>query len=235
MLKYFYILLFLINQAQASPLKVAIIDSGLNLQDNRYLGHLCNNEHRDFTETTIDDTIGHGTAIAGLIINYAKDSPYCLVIIKYFAVEASGRQTTDRFQQALRYAIEIKSDLINISGGGPNPEINEYLLISKNLNVIFISAAGNDNHELSGGNCYFPACYDSVNNFVVGSISEEGMISKFSNYGSRVKFWEIGENISVNLPIRQCEIICEPRKTKTSGTSFSTAIKTGKMIYGRFH
>jgi hypothetical protein len=57
----------------AEPVRVAVIDTGLNLKDSRFT-HLCKDGHYDLSDTSIEDTEGHGTHIASLIQKYAGDS-----------------------------------------------------------------------------------------------------------------------------------------------------------------
>lgn len=228
-----------LSQAQAADfLKVSVIDSGLNLDDPRFKSHLCKSQHKDFTNTTIDDVIGHGTHIAGIIVDIAKNSPYCLVIIKYYDPNASDNQNTQNMLKSIQYATEIKSNVVNISGGGPQFQEDEFLAIQNSLSI-FIVAAGNSGKELDGYNCYFPACYGTYldNVISVGSVSENGVRSKFSNYGNRVKTWECGENVLGPLPLKSCDIFSKScdKEVRASGTSQATAVHTGKYVYTKTH
>ena len=54
--------------ASTLPLRVAVIDTGLDLSDKRFSSRLCKEGHEDFTHTTIEDKSGHGTHVVGLIL-----------------------------------------------------------------------------------------------------------------------------------------------------------------------
>ena len=62
----------------AKPLKVAVIDTGLNLKYSSSVP-LCKSEHKDFTGEGFNDTNGHGTNIVGLIVQNTKATNYCIV------------------------------------------------------------------------------------------------------------------------------------------------------------
>lgn len=236
MIKFLFLFLLLFSQAQAiETIRVVVLDSGLDLYDSRYIGHLCKEGHKDVTNTDMDDSVGHGTSVAGLIEEYAKDSNYCLIIVKYYNSTASDIENTVNFRKAIVYAASLNPTIVNVSSGGPSFNEEEYNAIAQHLNITFISAAGNYNEELKGLTCFYPACYDSVNNIVVGNIGTNGLKTSSSNFGKRVTVWEMGENVKVNLPKETCGRSCKNYTGYGSGSSFSAAIYTGKLIYKRSH
>ena len=121
---------------------------------------------------------------------------------------------------ALRYAINIKVDFINISGGGSGFHEDERKLISSALHrgITIVVAAGNDKCQLGKGSCeYFPAMYDR-RIIVVGNGRTEKDRAPSSNWGSVVDFWIDGteKKGEYGKPM--------------SGTSQATAIQTGKLV-----
>lgn len=206
------------------PVKVGVIDTGLDLNDPRFTKHLCKYGHIDFTGEGIKDSNSHGTHVAGLIVNNAKNANYCLVIIKFFSEKLSGPENLRRLILSLKEAKLQKIKIVNLSGGGYIFEELEYNALKENPSSLFFVAAGNENKNMDiPGNKYYPASYGFPNVFTVGSYSKEGVKSIFSNYGSIVKYWEIGENIKSFAPNGGEKIM--------SGTSMSTAIVTGKYLY----
>lgn len=99
-------------------IRVGVIDTGLDLEDPRFIGHLCYSGHSDFTGDGIQDDMGHGTHIVGLITKYARNSNYCLVILKYYGKNLSN---VPAYQAALREAIHQHLDVVNLSLNGPQP------------------------------------------------------------------------------------------------------------------
>lgn len=199
------------------------------------------------------DRISHGTHIAGLIDQYVKGitlhestleddithllntkANYCQIILKYYDAYASGEENVQRMQQALRAAIDLKVDVINISGGGEEYITREAALIREALNkkIKIVVAAGNNNCKLNSnthlnksGNyewcSFYPAQYDS-RIIVVGALDASGAPTAMSNFGKEVNAWELGDNVLSFLP--------ENRYGYLAGTSQATAIKTGKII-----
>jgi subtilisin len=227
------------------PIVVALIDTGIN-PDLKDQISLCKYGHRDYTGQGLDDANGHGSHLAGLIDSYAKNTiidyvsivkvNYCLVILK---IIDSGNQS-DGFRgidplaneiKALRFAINIKVDVINLSLSGVTPSKEETLLIKEALDkgIKIVVAAGNFGQEIGSINAagikvdVYPAI-DDERLVVVGSILSNGKRTLTSNYGPIVKTWEHGhEAVSFCATgLSYCSM---------SGTSQSTAIKTGKIVW----
>ena len=200
------ILLFSINTL-ATPLKVAVLDTGLDLRYSKFT-NLCKSEHKDFTGEGFNDTIGHGSNVIGLITENAQSINYCIVLIKVYSKDLKKSHITE----GLEYAYDIKANIINLSGGGFGIINREKDIVEKilNANITFITAAGNQRSNLDKTCNYYPACYDK-RIYVIGNYS----IS--SNYGQIVDAVINGQNktaFGINL----------------SGTSQSAAIFTGKLI-----
>jgi subtilisin family serine protease len=205
------------------PLRVAVIDTGLNLTDPRFKNHLCKSGHKDFTGTGLNDTNGHGTFVTGLIEQYAKKSDYCLLIYKYYGDNSSPSVDLDNELLALQAAIDNKADIVNFSGGGEGFNEQESLLIKYNPDTTFVVAAGNNGLNLDlPNNEYYPASYFYVNEIVVESTDSQGQLSTFSNYSIKIDDKELGENVLSYLP--------NGKTGYESGTSFSCAIVTGKLV-----
>lgn len=245
--------LLLSSLAQAKTLTIAVIDTGID----KASPNLCRMGHKSFVKdlpNPLSDEHGHGTHVAGLISQNAGIGDYCLIAIKYYSPAQTGRQNLDAMVQAIRYAINIKADFINYSGGGPEPDLREKALINKGLNrgVRIVVAAGNENDDLGKKCNYFPACYDR-RLVVVGNLriikdnntldedwkyiaiatgfddkinkKVETTRSPSSNYGTYVKRWEIGTDCLSNLP--------GGKRGYMSGTSQATGVATGKLVKER--
>ena len=204
-------------------LRVAVIDSGLDLNDYRLTDHLCNTGHKDFSGEGLVDLNGHGTTIAGLIEEYAGDGNYCLVIYKYLSSTTSDYYNQKNEVAAIAEAVKNNFKLVNISSGGPGFDEKEYDLIRLHPKTVFVVAAGNNGRNLNRDCYYFPACYLAENEQVIGNLSRDGLtLSPSSNYGRALTASEIGENVPSMLP--------GDRTGRTSGTSMATAIHMGKLI-----
>jgi len=221
------------NIPQKCPkvIRIGVIDSGFGKMGMFPDTRLCRYGHRDFTgnvsfggfDTVTPvpiDNIGHGTNIAGLIDQEARKGgdSYCLVIIKYL----HDKKKAYFMQDALKYAKNLRLDIVNISAGGYGIVDEEYNQIEGLLNqgTLITAAAGNDSRHLSPFNHpdknHYPASYDP-RIMVVGNGTDKNYRAPSSNYGPIVKFWEDGRNKTA-LGITQ------------SGTSQATAIFTGKLV-----
>jgi len=216
-----------IASAKAGKIKVAVIDTGFDWAKKDKI-NLCNTGHKDFTNTSLQDNVGHGTNVSGLIHKYAKNSNYCQVIIKYFNKKKGV--SPEISAKAIRHAVRLGVDFINYSGGGLGSNKKERLAVSEALSkgIKFIAAAGNNNDDLDYECNYYPACYYRMqkNMIVVGSKSKiltsfpvfnYNIVTNYSNYGKVVDVWENGNKQKA-------------LGHTLTGTSQATAIHTGKLI-----
>jgi major intracellular serine protease len=204
----------------SSPIRVAILDTGLDLSDSRFKGVLCSSGHKDFTGQGIQDDHGHGTHIAGLIKEYAGNSNYCLIILKYY--QGDGRVSMKPYLAALEYISDLSPDVVNFSGGGEERSETEAKLIHQMSHVTFITAAGNEKANLQY-NEYFPATLGYKNIIVVGNLRTNlTERASSSNYNYHDMRWEVGEWVTSTLP--------NGRTGKMSGTSQAAAVHTGKFL-----
>jgi subtilisin family serine protease len=200
---------------------VAVIDTGINsniLKQGHSKG-VCKMGHKDFTGTGLADAHGHGTNISGLIHKYAKGKKYCQVILKFYDPRAVGRQNLSRMIAAIRYAVNIKVDFINISGGGVEfSELEkEEIIRALDSDIKIVSAAGNEKCNLDVACKYYPAMYDP-RIVVVGNGKAKQSRHPSSNWGTIVDFWIDGTNKKGEYG------------SAMTGTSQSTAIKTGELV-----
>lgn len=209
---------------KCEPTRVAVIDTGLDLKDPRFLGHICPTGHKNFVENeTLDDVNNHGTFVAGLIQEYAKDANYCLLIYKYYQESAPASVNLKHEIESIREAVANGADVVNFSGGGEGFNEEEALLIKYHPDITFVVAAGNEGKDLDiPGNEYYPASYFYLNEIVVSGIDRNGARVSSSNYSKNIEDKELGKNVYGFLP--------NNLNGHMTGTSFSTAIKTGKLI-----
>ena len=104
-------------------LKVAILDTGLDLRDPRFADVLCQGGHKDFTGEGLYDKIGHGTHVAGIISQMAYDhTKYCLVIVK---ISDTVDGTEENYIKGLEWVVSNKIRLANMSMIGRTPDDDE--------------------------------------------------------------------------------------------------------------
>jgi major intracellular serine protease len=215
--------LFALSANAAEPVRVAVIDTGLDLADPRFQDVLCKSGHKDFTGTGIQDVIGHGTHVAGLIKKYAGTRGYCLIILKFYADGADGQTDMARMSAAEREAVTQGARFVNVSGGGSGFNEDESVILKEARSVTWVVASGNEGKDIdAAGNAYYPACHKLPNIIVVGALLRSGGRASYSNYGKSVTAWELGDEVVSTMPKGQ--------RGRMSGTSMATAIHTGKLI-----
>jgi len=217
------------------PKVIAIIDTGFGKGMTDPQIKLCKFGHKDFTngpttdeynlgvEVPVDEH-GHGTHIAGIIDKLAREAGvnYCIVILKYYAVESKSMALLERSNAAIRYANVLKVDYINYSGGGTMRNDEEEMSIKQFLGRggKFVAAAGNEGVSIDFFH-FYPASYDDDRIVRVGATDGEGKRWSKSNYGRNVRM-EVGKNVYSTLPGGQFGYM--------TGTSQATAVATGKLV-----
>lgn len=168
--------------------KVAVFDTGL-AKTHPHFKKI--KERTNWTnEKTLDDGLGHGTFVAGVIastkecLGFAPDSE--LHIFRVFTKNQVSY--TSWFLDAFNYAILKKVHVLNLSIGGPDfmdhPFVDKVWELTAN-NIIMISAIGNDGPLY--GTLNNPA--DQMDVIGVGGINFEDQIAKFSSRGMTT--WEL--------------------------------------------
>lgn len=170
--------------------KVAVFDTGL-AQDHPHFKSGRVKDRTNWTnEKTLDDGLGHGTFVAGVIashrecLGFAPDAD-----IFVFRVFTNNQVSyTSWFLDAFNYAILKKINILNLSIGGPDfmdhPFVDKVWELTANK-VILVSAIGNDGPLY--GTLNNPA--DQMDVIGVGGINFENQIARFSSRGMTT--WEL--------------------------------------------
>lgn len=189
------------NYADAAkrPLRVAVIDSGFGFdaEMNKKAFKICKTGSYDFTKMLPivgDDEIGHGTAVMSLIERQANTKGVCYMVLKVF--DATGETSGETIRKALRRAIRYKADIVNMSLGSSDHNLetrNLLKFLAKKGTKIFV-AAGNEKKDLNKTCNSYPSCYKNVgkNLVVVGALDEDYDVAKYSNYGSFISVYKYG-------------------------------------------
>lgn len=170
--------------------KVAIFDTGLAENHPHFKPGRIKDRTNWTHEKTLDDGLGHGTFVAGVIashkecLGFAPDSD-----IYVFRVFTNNQVSyTSWFLDAFNYAILKKINVLNLSIGGPDfmdhPFVDKVWELTANK-VIMVSAIGNDGPLY--GTLNNPA--DQMDVIGVGGINFENQIARFSSRGMTT--WEL--------------------------------------------
>ncbi len=184
--------------ASEDKIKVAIIDSGIDMTENiDVAGRINLIPGEEEVSPLFEDTTGHGTSIAS-IISANNDYEYSDVIGINDQVELYSAKVLDytnsapisRVIEGIYWAIEQNVDIINLSFGTTQNSEALYMAIrdAYDAGILIIAASGN-----SGGEIEYPAAYDEV--MAVGSVDSTGTISDFCSTGEEMEVVAPGELI----------------------------------------
>jgi len=228
-LLYSILLSLLATPCFARKIKIAVIDTGFDFIRFESKVPICLEQSKNIItnkglKEDLQDNMGHGTHVAGLIDKYARYEDYCQVIVKNWEKKdptmpppTAGEQL-NILTKSFKYAVEQGVDVINISGGGTIPFEDEREAVKKALDsgIIIVAASGNEKSDLSDNCNFFPACYDP-RIVVAGSVDASGKIAELANYGSPIDTYAVGKDVvSLNGIM--------------SGTSMAAAITSGIII-----
>ncbi|KAF4586008.1 Pfs domain-containing protein [Ophiocordyceps camponoti-floridani] len=220
---------FIGNSPIESPVKIAVLDSGID-QTHPWLDPEQHIEtKRNWTNPRRKDTRddnGHGTFTASLIIDYAPDAR-----IYVAKIADKGLCSPELIAEAIRTAVEEWGvDIISMSFGFP-AKVEGYDKLEKAIRdahskyVLMFAAASNDgaNQEVA-----YPARDDHV--ICVYSTDAKGNRSKFSPTAlkDQSNMATIGEAVGSAWPAHLCSDDGGSEYTRNkSGTSFATPILAG--------
>jgi subtilisin family serine protease len=137
------------------------------------------------------DTLGHGSAIAGIIgavgNNRLGITGVCwdvgIMSLKAVADNAEVLLLSDAIA-GIEYAARNGANIINASWGGPDfsQALYDAIDAADANGILFVAAAGNDGNNIDASPVY-PASYDLDNIITVMATDAEDKIAYYSNYG----------------------------------------------------
>lgn len=214
---------------EQTPVRIAILDSGIStaaIDLESLEGGL--NRIKPLSDT--EDTIGHGTAVASIIVGSESAGvegicPQAVLIpLVYCAADYLGRtENADAVMvgEMIREAVDtFHCDIINISSASTTDDssLREAVEYALEQGVIVITCAGNANLTAPDA-IYYPGAYDGV--ICVGSVNAEGQVSDFSQRGEDIDFVAPGEDLPAAT--------IDGELTSVTGTSFAAAYVTGMV------
>lgn len=202
-------------------IRVAVVDTGFSdksIPD----GSIAGGKNYIVESMGKDDTYGHGTAVASIILENVPDAELVALVSSVYDHGKLTQVDADTFARIIMDAVDVyECDVINVSAGfaADVETVRQAVDYAKEKGVVIVAAAGNDYQDNPDAK-YYPAAYESV--IAVGSMNEnKTSISDFSQRGEWVDIYECGENITVKTLSGNERIV--------SGTSYSAAIVTAKV------
>lgn len=202
-------------------IRVAVVDTGFSdksIPD----GSIAGGKNYIVESMGKDDTYGHGTAVASIILENVPDAELVALVSSIYDHGKLTQVDADTFARIIMDAVDVyECDVINVSAGfaADVETVRQAVDYAKEKGVVIVAAAGNDYQDNPDAK-YYPAAYESV--IAVGSMNEnKTSISDFSQRGEWVDIYECGENITVKTLSGNERIV--------SGTSYSAAIVTARV------
>ena len=197
-------------------IKIAVIDTGGNSFGESLVikgGYNCIDRSSNY-----QDEDGHGTSVISIISsgNYGVATESDVYSVKV-DLSLSNEVVINQVIEGLRWCINNKMDIVNMSFGFPGYESDELEAIcseAKKNGMVLVCAGGNNSI-----NAYLPipARYDST--ISISSVDKNNVISQTSSYSFGIDFCCYGENIVA--------LDKNGQNITVSGTSFSSAIASG--------
>lgn len=169
---------------------IGVIDTGIsvnNITKNRLAGGYSYLD--DHSSDGTQDEYGHGSSVAGVIINNTLDT----VRLYSYQIEDTGQPSTISYAvSAIYLAISDNCKIANCSfvlgEAKESKAMIEAADYANSHGMIVVCAAGNDSKELSGYK--YPAMLD--NSIAVGAVTSNKRITSFSNFGNAVDIYADG-------------------------------------------
>lgn len=181
---------------------IAIIDSGIDTDHEEFVGKISSISYNTYTDEVgvqyVEDDLGHGTNVAGVIgakigNDLGIDGIINNVDLMIIKVNVPGEEgySNSLIREGIYYAVNNGADVINMSLGSTylDSSIQEAVNYAYENEVFVVAAAGNDGTETM----YYPAALENV--ISVGSINSDVVLSDFSNYGNTIDLVAPGELI----------------------------------------
>lgn len=174
----------------AKSVTVGVIDSGIDGTHPDLIQSIDTSLSNCFSphySDPLEDVIGHGTHVAGIIGAEGNNSIgtcgvcWNVSLVSLRVDNTNGKFDSNAVVKAITYATIAGLDIINYSGGGGGDNASENAAI-KNYNGLFVCSSGNDgyNNDLDP---HYPSSYELDNLIAVGSIDINYKVATTTNYG----------------------------------------------------
>ncbi|MBQ4572517.1 MAG: leucine-rich repeat protein [Clostridia bacterium] len=173
---------------------VAVLDSGVDTDHELLKDRLveCNvNMSGSGNLNTAEDDYGHGTHVAGIIVNNTLSN---VKIKPYKVLNSEGKGSLSTIALALDMAVLDGADIVNISisGRSVSPTMTNSVNNAVENDVNVVVAAGNSKLDLNK-NYVSPACIESA--ITVSATDRNDNLASFSNYNGTIDIAAPGVDI----------------------------------------
>jgi len=176
------------DETKGSGVTVAVIDTGISrIPDMEQTKFVPGYDFVNDQEEANDDN-GHGTHVAGTIAESTNNNlgvagiAYEAALMPLKVLGQGGGGTVADIAEAIRFAADHGSDVINMSlgGGGDADVLREAIAYAHGKGVVIVAAAGN----AATNSAAYPARYPEV--IAVSALDSSGAKAPYSNFGAGV-------------------------------------------------
>lgn len=176
---------------------IAVLDTGIDPTHPDLIDRLLPGYNFVANTTDTSDDLGHGTAVAGVIVASGNNALGILgvangcLLLPVKVVDANGFAYYSTIAQGIHYAVDNGARIINISiaGDSPSATLQESIDYAWSKNAVVVAAAGNNANALPQ---YPAACADVI---AVSATQTNDTLAAFSSYGSFIALAAPGDNI----------------------------------------
>ncbi|MDR6984888.1 hypothetical protein J2X32_003543 [Rheinheimera pacifica] len=183
-----------------APVTLGMVDTAIALQHpalTQQAGRL-SIVQQSFLPADIDQSYGHGTAVAGVLAAQQQNSPALLPKLTLYSASAfypsnnyQQSATLAHVLQALNYLVQQQVKVINMSLTGPdNPVLAATVAQLAKQQVILVAAAGNGGPAAAA---LYPAAYPQV--LAVTAVDSLAQLYRWANQGDYIDFAALGVKV----------------------------------------
>jgi subtilisin family serine protease len=170
-----------------------VLDTGYNFVDMTPDVADVGNGLDDDGDTFVDEMVGHGTFLAGLVVMVAPDA----WILPVKVLDSDGITTAFRLAQGIYHAVDQGAHVVNISISAVDENLIVATAVSyaRQSGAVVVASAGNSDDDEPER---YPASEDGV--IGVAATDEDDNKSLFSNYGDWIALSAPGTAIVSTVP-----------------------------------
>lgn len=179
------------------PISVGMIDSAINVGHSAFRQNV-QVINRNIIEDTLELPVGHGTAVAGVLIGEGPElrpllpngTVYNASVV--YSQDANNQgASVMHLLEALDWMIGLDVRVINMSLTGPaNRLLEQGVRAAISNGKMIVAAAGNAGPHAPA---FYPAAYDGV--ITVTAVDRQGAVYRWANQGSYVDFSAFGVSV----------------------------------------
>ena len=182
----------------------------------------------DDKDGVVDNALGHGTFVMGMICKVAPDA----VLLPIRVSDDEGRVMEEWLYEGIGYARSVGVDVLNLSMEMrllSDATVKRLYALAKEDGILLVVSSGNDASDGALG-----ALADSELTIAVGAVDDRGTVAAFSNFDSDAR-WASSGTLLYALGVDlwgPCGYPYEDSTCIWSGTSFSAGLASGAAALG---